>query len=603
MKMERNIGIKNYFIQVILKNKRLIGLLVVSSLLLIVFEGISIGMLIPLLKVLFVDGAKEVSFKLADLSFSFSIYAILSGVFVLVLLKNVFGYLSGVYTAKLNSMITFDLRKRIFDKLMDMKIEFFNDESMGKINNCVVGEAQRAGKAAYALLKLVLYSSVAVFYVGWLFFLNMRLTWSCSVFLLIIYLSSFYFIKKAKKISSFISGYRNKLSTVVNESFYGIKIAKLFSRENEERNRFNGLALDNYSLDYYSGRLLEIPQPVTQVFAAAGLVILILAGMSMFKEGFKNQLPYMTAYFFIIFRLLSDIATINTSRSQYLIHRSGFISVFDILNYEAGNRFIDGSVQYQGLKKAIRFDNVCFSYPRNNNFQLKDVSIAIPKNKITAIVGPSGSGKSTIIDLLCRLYDPQGGNIYIDDINLKDLKIDAFKNTLGVVSQEVVLFNDTVKANILYSKPDASDEEFREAFNLAHCDEFISSLPQGCDTVIGERGVKLSGGQKQRISIARAFLRKPEIIILDEATSSLDSRAQQFIKEAISRLMSGKTVIVIAHRLDTIENADQVILINTGRIETHGLYKEMIKNDRFTSLLYPQGTKDNIEGQAPVPVR
>jgi subfamily B ATP-binding cassette protein MsbA len=555
---------------------------------LIAFEGVSIGMLIPLFKVLLVEETTHIDFRFGSFALSVNIYMLLFAIFMIMLIKNIFAYLSGLCTVKLKSTITLDLRKRIFDKLMDMKIEFFNNESMGKINNAVVGEAQRAGLAAYSILKIILYSCISLFYVVWLFILNLHLSFICSGFLIIIFISSFYILKRSKKISSFISAGRSRLSSLVNESFYGIKIIKLFSREKQQENVFNNLVCENYMLDFRSGRLLEMTRPITQVFAAAGLVVLIIIGINIFRAEFRNQLPYMTAYFFIIFRLLPNIATINASRSQYLIQRNGFISVFDILNYEAQNRFVDGTITFLGLQEAIRFDRVWFRYPTNNNFQIQDLSFSIPKNRITAIVGPSGSGKTTLIDLISRLYDPTEGSILIDGNDLKHFKIASFRDSLGVVSQEVVLFNDTVRANILYSNPQASQDELQEAARLAHCDEFIRTLPRGYDTVIGERGAKLSGGHKQRISIARAFLKHPEIIILDEATSSLDSRSQQFIKDAVKKLMQNKTVIIIAHRLDTIDNADQVVLIHEGKIETIGSYQQMLNDERFASLLYPE---------------
>lgn len=563
---QQELTVSKYLVESLRRYKGLVAIFMLSSFFLIALEGVSIGLLIPLFKLIFEGGTRHFDFRFAGREFSFGVSAVMTMIFGAIVIKDVFDFISRVHTVKIKTLITADLRRRLFDRLMEMKIEYFNDESMGKINNAVIGEAARAGLAAYSILKIILYAAITIFYVAWLFVINVKLTAVFFVFFILMYIGSFLLLKVSKKTGSQLTQFRNRLSSFINDAFYGVRVIMLFVRGNVEKERFNRLVEENYRAEYVSGKLLEIVQPITQIIVTGGMIILILAFMHTFKEEFRSQLPYLAAYLFIVFRIIPNIAVINTSKSQFLIQRNGFLSVFNILNYEVQNRFIDGTLDCPGLSQEIRFEGVSFSYSRESAFRMEGVSFAIPKNKITAIVGQSGSGKSTLIELLCRFYDPHEGRVTCDGRDLREYKAATWRQLLGVVSQEVILFNDTVRNNIRYSRQDASDAELDQAVRFAHCTEFIAELPQGLDTVIGERGGKLSGGQKQRISIARAFLKNPEILILDEATSSLDSETERFIKEAIEQLMKGKTVVIITHRLHTIEKADQIITIRDGKV-------------------------------------
>ncbi|MBK8622829.1 MAG: ATP-binding cassette domain-containing protein [Saprospiraceae bacterium] len=240
----------------------------------------------------------------------------------------------------------------------------------------------------------------------------------------------------------------------------------------------------------------------------------------------------------------------------------------------------ENAIDIDGFQSHIVFDKVSFAYQNNDEEVLRDISLTIPKGKIVAIVGPSGAGKSTLTDMLPRFYDPTGGKILIDGKDLKDISLSSLRDQFSLVSQEAILFHDTVRNNIVFGKQ-ATEEEIIQAAKVANAHDFISSMPQGYDTLIGDRGVKLSGGQRQRLTIARAVLRNPAILILDEATSALDSESERWVQDALTQLMNGRTSIVIAHRLSTIQNADIIVVMENGKIIQMGNHQELIAEDNL----------------------
>jgi subfamily B ATP-binding cassette protein MsbA len=249
--------------------------------------------------------------------------------------------------------------------------------------------------------------------------------------------------------------------------------------------------------------------------------------------------------------------------------------------------YIDsGSTQFKGLNKGIYFEYVSFKYSHVVKYALQDITISIPPGKTTAIVGQSGAGKSTLVNLICRFYDVTDGEIYVDNCPLRELDLDSWRKRIAIVSQDVHIFSTTIRENIAYGRLDATDDEIATAAQYANAHEFISKLPEGYDTKVGDRGMRLSGGQRQRIALARAIIRDPEILILDEATNALDSVAENLIQEAINTLSQNRTVIVIAHRLSTIEQADQILVLKDGRIVEQGKLQDLLELDGLFAHLY-----------------
>jgi len=267
--------------------------------------------------------------------------------------------------------------------------------------------------------------------------------------------------------------------------------------------------------------------------------------------------------------------------------------VFGVIDTEATIKEMDHLPNLKINKGNIELKNVEFSYPKTNRAAIKNISISIDGGSTVALVGHSGAGKSTIINLLSRFYDPAGGKIFIDNQDIKEIKLSSLRKSISMVSQDIILFDDTVRANISYAKLDASDEEIKNSCNFAAADDFIKDLPQSYDTIVGENGVRLSGGQKQRISIARAILKNSPIILLDEATSSLDADSEQKVQNAITNLTKNRTTLVIAHRLSTIIRADKIIVLKEGQIAEVGTHNDLLKNSNIYKNLYSKQLSAN----------
>jgi ABC-type multidrug transport system fused ATPase/permease subunit len=333
---------------------------------------------------------------------------------------------------------------------------------------------------------------------------------------------------------------------------------------------------------------------ITPLFITASgtLICALLFAASATGRADGGTVALVLLFLFLLQRLLGPMITISTTRNFILVHMD---AMFDFKAWveRTGTQFQkDGDTPFTGMKKGIRFDNVTFSYDAESGDVLKHLSFVIPKDKLVAIVGPSGAGKSTVVSLLGRLYDPQGGAVLVDDVDLRDYKVDTWRRRLSVVSQSIFLLNDTVERNLTFglTRPIA-EQEIRRAADLAACSEFIDDLPQGYQTLLGERGTRLSGGQQQRLAIARAILADPQVLILDEATSHLDSITEHAIQQAMNSFRDGRTLVVIAHRMSTIRRADKIIVLDGGvalEEETHealmrarGRYWDLLEHQKL----------------------
>jgi subfamily B ATP-binding cassette protein MsbA len=297
-------------------------------------------------------------------------------------------------------------------------------------------------------------------------------------------------------------------------------------------------------------------------------------------------LPVLITFIFMLYRLQPQVQKLNSNLTQVIALSNYVKSVFLLLEREDKPYVISGNVNFHELRKGITFNAVNFLYPSQNKPALENISLFIPKGKTTALVGYSGAGKSTIINLIFRLYDVTSGEIYIDNYLIKELDLATWRSNMALVSQDVHIFSSTVRENIAYGRPDATETEIIAAAKQAHAHEFICELAQGYDTFVGDRGIKLSGGQRQRISIARAILCNPEILILDEATNALDNISEKLIQDAINLLSQNRTVIVIAHRLSTIKDADQIIVLKQGKVEEQGSFSDLMERKAVFHKLY-----------------
>lgn len=376
-----------------------------------------------------------------------------------------------------------------------------------------------------------------------------------------------------------------ELNARVEDSLLGIRVVKSFANEEIEKKKFdegNVLFLNIKKIAY---KYMAGFHSTTRFFEGFMYISVIVAG-SLFLMNQKISVADFAAYILYISTLTASIRTIINFTEQFQRGITGLERFVEIMDTPADITDSENAVELKDIKGEIHFDNVTFNYPGNNKTVLANLNLKLAAGENVALVGASGSGKTTICNLIPRFYDIDSGNITIDGVNIKDFTLKSLRNNIGIVQQDVYMFSGTVKDNIEYGKPGATFEEIKKAAIRAGADEFISTLPNGYDTYIGERGVKLSGGQKQRLSIARVFLKNPPILILDEATSSLDNESERIVQKSLEELSEGRTVLTIAHRLSTIKNSDKILVITEDGIEEQGTHQELLDKKGIYYNLY-----------------
>lgn len=382
-----------------------------------------------------------------------------------------------------------------------------------------------------------------------------------------------------------------ELNSQVEDSLLGIRVVKSFSNEELEKEKFEKGNIGFLNIKKKVYRYMGQFQSSTRFFDGAMYIVVVVAGAFFLKSGAISAAD-LVAYLLFVNTLLTSIRRIVEFAEQFQRGMTGIERFTEIVDIEPQ---ITDSASAEPMEKVegnITFKNVCFKYSSENEEVLNSLSLDISAGQNIALVGPSGGGKTTISALIPRFYDINSGVIEIDGKDIKDFTVKTLRNNIGIVQQDVYLFSGSVKENIAYGKPGATDEEIENAARLAGAEEFIKSLPDGYDTYVGERGVKLSGGQKQRISIARVFLKNPPILILDEATSALDNESERLVQKSLSRLAKGRTTITIAHRLTTIKNADKIIVLSDGKILEEGTHKELINKKSAYFELYNTYTSE-----------
>ena len=380
------------------------------------------------------------------------------------------------------------------------------------------------------------------------------------------------------------------LASFLTEIFKGSKMIRIYQKEKEENEKANNVIDDLVEKNIKIGSIMIRATPIMETltgFMIAGFIIFSGKLIASGEIGVNNFFSFLAAMM-LAYQPIRSLATINMAAYQ---GASAFKRISTIIDKDINIKEINGSPSLILKNSDIKFRNVEFKYETTEEKAIKNINLEIKGNTMAAFVGHSGAGKSTIISLLPRFYDPQNGSIEIDNQNIKKVSLKSLRNNLSMVSQDVILFDDTIKNNISYAKSNASQEEIYKACKFAAADEFVEKLPQGYDTMIGENGIRLSGGQKQRISIARAILKESPIILLDEATSSLDAESEEIVQNAINNLTKNKTTLVIAHRLSTIHNADKIFVMKSGKIINSGKHDFLIKNCEEYKSLYKKQLK------------
>ena len=476
-------------------------------------------------------------------------------------------------------------RDRIYEHLHTLSLSYFHRHQTGHLISRVMNDVTILNEAVNAsLIHLLRNPLMVVVYLGIL----LVLSWKLTLAVLVVFPFGGRLIaligKKLRKHSLRSQERIADITSVLEETLFGIRVVKAFAMERFEIEKFRKATEHFRRSATKLRRIRRLASPTTEFMGAAiGVMILWIGGRQVLIGGSLAPEEFM-AFLTTMFLMMQPLKSLGNVYSRIKVGIAAGERIFEVLDTPPKLCERKHARAMDTLREDICYRNVWFAY--NSEPVLQDIDLRVKVGEVLAIVGPSGAGKSTLVDLLPRFYDPTQGVITIDGVDLRDLRIADLRRLMGVVTQETILFNDAVRNNIAYGHPEIEDKQIITAAQAANAHDFILDLPQGYETVIGDRGVKLSGGQRQRLSIARAILKNPPILIFDEATSALDSEAEQLVQEAIEHLMQGRTAFVIAHRLSTIQNAHRIIVMDEGRIVQEGTHEALINQKGLYRKLY-----------------
>ena len=509
-----------------------------------------------------------------------------AAIVAIIVLKNLATYGSSLVSSSLSRALTSDLREAGVQMLLEVDLDFYSQAKVGDLINRLGGEVSRAATAISTALKMVITVITVLVFVALLLAISWQLTLASTVLLAVVAVVNQYSISRAKYFGKQLSEMSKSYSISVLEALSGIRLVKATGNEAREYQRIHELIRAREKADFQSQANSAAIGPVSEVTGIVGLIAIVFLGRTFFADEIESLSAVLLTYLLLLFRLLPFITQLNSARGALANSAASVEIANDFLRRDNKPFMGNGSVTYKPLQEGIHFNQISFGYPSQADMVLKDVDLYLPKGTTLALVGSSGAGKSTLADLLPRFYDPTMGSISIDGIDLREFDLKTLRREMGIVSQDTFLFNTTVRNNIAYARPDATDEEVTAATKRANAYEFIMRLPKGFDTLIGDRGVLLSGGQRQRLAIARALVQDPDILILDEATSALDTVSERLVQAAIEELSRSRTTLVIAHRLSTVQKAHQIAVLDKGSVVEVGTHGELLSKGGFYARLY-----------------
>lgn len=501
-------------------------------------------------------------------------------------LKGISEYFSSYLMAKIGQSAVLDLRGELYDHLLKQSAVFFEKHRTNFLVSRLVTSCAAIEFAVSANLRDVLRESVLlVFFLSAAFYFNWRLMLGALVIAPIIGGLTTKFSKSLRKLAEESFEGNKLLTDTAQETLANQTIVKAYSAEEREKKRFQKVAEIIARANLRSGRIAATSPPTIEIIGTVAIIILLFFGFREINLGRMEPAQFFTFLFFL-FRSYDPMRKISRQHNEITKAFAAARDVWDVLDEQIVLPEKTDSFELKPLEYKIELKNVCFHYQNKRKNILKGIDLEIPKGSMIALVGESGGGKSTLIKLLQRLYDPTEGAIFWDGNDLSETKISSLKKQIALVTQETVMFNDTIRYNISYGKPEAAEEELINAAKIAFADEFIKDLPEGYETMVGERGIFLSGGQRQRIAIARAVLVNAPLLILDEATSSLDTESERLVQKALEYLMKNRTSVVIAHRLSTIRKADKIVVMEKGKIVETGTHQELLNTEGVYKRLY-----------------
>lgn len=568
------------------------------NLIYITLQLITLLMIMPVLKFLFnpKEGAPQLDTKGLEMSSWFSgvyndfirwfgqlakgepftaLAFLCAALVIITLLKNVSRFMAMSVMAKLRNLAVRDMRMNIYNRCMELPVAYFNEERKGDLLSRMSNDMKEIEFALMVSLEALYMQPLTILlFLGTLIALSPALTLYIVLFLPVTAVIIGLVSRSLRRKSTRNQEMAGRIMAAFEETIGGMRIIKAFNAADFFKKRYSEEDMAYTRNNTSVQRRYDLSSPLSETIGIGVSAALLWLGGRMVFNGELNPEFFLT-YFAIFSQLINPFKALSTAysaavRGQASLHRmeelvTAPIVVADPL-YPKNPAF----------SREIRLSNVCFSYDGEHDV-LHDINLTIRKGQTVALVGPSGAGKTTLTDLIARFYDVSSGNILLDELDLREFRQDDLRRLMGMVSQESILFNDTVRNNIALGKPDASLDEVKQAAEAAHAHEFIMGLPDAYDTGIGERGSKLSGGQRQRLGIARALLKDPEILILDEATSALDSQSERMVQAALEKLMQNRTSIIIAHRLSTVTHADMIVVMDKGRITEVGTHAELLE--------------------------
>lgn len=504
------------------------------------------------------------------------------------LLKNLFSYLAMYFITFLRNGVLKDIRNALYDKVVDLPIAYFSEKRKGDTIARITTDVQEIQTSFLSILELIVREPLMIlFTIITMFLISAKLTLFVFIFIPVSGFIISRIGKSLKKRSDRVQSEQGQLLSIIEETLGGLKVIKGFNSQKIFGDKFKE-STDRFNK--FSNNLLHrqnLASPTSEFLGILVISILLWYGGQMVLNDGNLEAGLFIVYMGLAYNILTPAKAI--SKASYSVKKGNAAAerVLEILNTKSPLEDSPNAKTKTDFTSQISIDNISFKY--EDDLVLKNFQLKVPKGKSVALVGQSGSGKSTIANLVTRFYDVNEGDISIDGDNIKDLTKHSLRNLMGLVTQDSILFNDTIKNNVLLGKEDATDDEIIDALKIANAWEFVKDLPQGIDTNIGDSGNKLSGGQKQRLSIARAVLKNPPIMILDEATSALDTESERLVQDALENMMKNRTSIVIAHRLSTIQNADLIVVMQKGEIVEQGTHAELLaKNGAYSKLVAMQ---------------